>query len=265
MARNRSIFTKREHGPSSLTLGVFSPQSWCFSYLCVGEGQRITAAKFSDKLHQWNQDYFDCRWGLRDFRQGAITMGREFIAADDSYDQADSILAESADHSTAIDHSHYAVVHGGIPRLSNNSMCKHRWLGDLWHSLLGLGPFPPPEAIRVKQRNEANGTTFELMSAQLMKTVQTHLDTFFATEFKVTLKDSISAVLREHDEQLGVVSLGSSSSECKHRVIQPTISFYLCRNNVWWGAFTRCKWFHRLWKPVVEFTAGLIYSMYFSM
>ncbi|KAG1835871.1 hypothetical protein F4604DRAFT_1944010 [Suillus subluteus] len=180
------------------------------TYLCVGGGERITSTKFSDNLKQWNHDYFDCRWGLRDFRQGAITMGREFISPEDSYDQADSILAESADHSTAVDLSHYAVVQGGAPRLSNNSMCKHRWLGDQWHSLLGLGPFPPPEAIRITKRNAANGTTFQTMSAQLMKTVQTHLDSFFATEFKETLKDSISAVLREHDE-LGIRSRGASS------------------------------------------------------
>ncbi|KIK34188.1 hypothetical protein CY34DRAFT_30661, partial [Suillus luteus UH-Slu-Lm8-n1] len=115
------------------------------TYLCVGEGERITAPKFSDNLQRWNHEYFSCRWGLRDFRQGAITIGREFIAPDHSYDQADGILAESADHSTDVDHGHYAVVQGGVPRLSNNALCKHRWLGEQWHSVLGLGPFPPPE------------------------------------------------------------------------------------------------------------------------
>jgi hypothetical protein len=48
------------------------------------------------------------------------------------------------------------------------------------------------------------------MSDQLMKTVQTHMDAFFATEFKTTLKDSISAVLREHDE-LAALSRGTAS------------------------------------------------------
>ncbi|KAG2340022.1 P-loop containing nucleoside triphosphate hydrolase protein [Suillus weaverae] len=137
-------------------------------------------------------------------------MGREFIAPDDSYDAADNILAESADHSTAIDQSHYALVQGGVPRLSNNTMCKHRWLGDQWHSVLGLGPFPPPEAIRISRKNMANGTTFQSMSAQLMKTMETCLDSFFGTQFKETLQDSISVVLRQQ-HGLGILPRGASS------------------------------------------------------
>ncbi|KAG2033932.1 hypothetical protein BDR03DRAFT_984745, partial [Suillus americanus] len=204
------------------------------TYLCVSEGQRITAAQFLENLHQWNQEYFDCRWGLRDFRQGAITMGRKFITPDDSYDAADGILAESADHSTAVDHSHYAVVQGGMPRLSNNSMCKHRWLGDQWHSLLGLGPFPPPEPIRITRKNAVNGTTFWTMSAELMKTVQTHLDSFFAKEFKETLKDSISARF-------------VSRRERKSGQQQPSIC---------WGSLTSSKWFPRIRKPAVKLPAA---------
>ncbi|KAG2081057.1 hypothetical protein BD769DRAFT_1684432 [Suillus cothurnatus] len=130
------------------------------------EGERFSPTMFSANIQQWNNEYFECRWGVRDFRQGAITMGREFIAPDDSYDQADNILAESADHSTGMDHSHYAVVHGVVPRLSNNSMCKHRWLGDQWHSVLGLGPSPPPEAIRISRKNLYNGTTIQSISDQ---------------------------------------------------------------------------------------------------
>jgi hypothetical protein len=189
-----------------------------FSYLCVGEGERITAMKFSDSLQRWNHEYFSCRWGLRDFRQGAITIGREFISPDHSYDQADGILAESADHSTDVDHGHYAVVQGGVPRLSNNAMCKHRWLGEQWHSVLGLGPFPPPEAIRIKRRNAADGTTLQSMSTNLMKAMETSLDSFFRTQFKETLKESISLVLREqgmldHGPSSKDAAMGGNSSE----------------------------------------------------
>ncbi|KAG0695516.1 hypothetical protein DFH29DRAFT_879996 [Suillus ampliporus] len=104
-------------------------------YLCVGDGERITPAKFSMNIQQWNFDYFGCRWGLRDFRQG-------------SYAEADSILAESADHSAGIDVTHYAGVHGTVPQLSNNTICHQRWLGDEWHSFLSLGPFLPQELAR---------------------------------------------------------------------------------------------------------------------
>lgn len=203
-------------------------------------------------------------------------MGREFISPDDSYDQADSILAESADHSTATDHSHYAVVQGGVPRLSNNSMCKHRWLGDQWHSLLGLGPLPPPEAIRITKRNVANGSTFQTMSAQLMKAVQTNLDSFFATQFKETLKDSISAVLREHDKELGIPSRGASSqglsehldnsSECKPASSQVAISFDFCRPCNCWGVLTSCERLHGLPQSAVELAASsFIHSKHLSL
>ncbi|KAG2121482.1 hypothetical protein DEU56DRAFT_927410 [Suillus clintonianus] len=165
------------------------------TYLCVAEGQRITAAKFSDSIQHWNLEYFDCRWGLRDFRQGAITMGREFIAADHSYDETDNILSESADHSTAMDHSHYAVVLGAVPRLSNNSMCKHRWLGDQWHSVLGLGPLPPPEPIRTSRKSMSNGTTLESIGDLVKKTTSSALQSFFENDFSTMLKDVVSAAL----------------------------------------------------------------------
>src|ERR1700692_546298 len=157
-------------------------------YLCVGEGERITPAMFSANIQQWNNDYFECRWGVRDFRQGAITIGREFIAPDDSYDHADSVLAESADHSIGIDHSQYAMVQGVVPRLSNNTICKHRWMGDQWHSVLGLGPFSPPEAIRIRRRNVVNGTNLQSVSDVVKKITEETLQSFFNSQYAAILK-----------------------------------------------------------------------------
>ncbi|KAG2134202.1 uncharacterized protein EDB93DRAFT_1254626 [Suillus bovinus] len=162
------------------------------TYLCVGEGERISPIQFSANIQQWNHNYFDCRWGVRDFRQGAITIGREFIAPDDSYDQADNILAESADHSTGMDHSHYAVIQGVVPRLSNNSMCKHRWLGDQWHSVLGLGPFPPPEAIRISRKNKSDGTTLRSIADIVRKTTQDTIKEFLDAHHAKILKDAVT-------------------------------------------------------------------------
>ncbi|KAG2092333.1 uncharacterized protein F5147DRAFT_657735, partial [Suillus discolor] len=162
------------------------------TYLCVGEGERTSPTRFSANIQQWNHDYFDCRWGVRDFRQGAITIGREFIAPDDSYDQADNILAESADHSTGVDHAHYAIIQGVVPRLSNNSMSKHRWLGDQWHSVLGLGPYPPPEAIRIRRKNMSNGTTLQAIADVVKKTTQETIKEFLDAHRTDILKDAIS-------------------------------------------------------------------------
>ncbi|KAG1822442.1 uncharacterized protein BJ212DRAFT_1296506 [Suillus subaureus] len=60
--------------------------------------------------------------GVRDFCQGMIMMGHEFIAPDNSYDLADGVLTESADYSTSMDHSHYTIIQGVVPQLPNNSM-----------------------------------------------------------------------------------------------------------------------------------------------
>ncbi|KAG1785486.1 uncharacterized protein HD556DRAFT_1314257 [Suillus plorans] len=165
------------------------------TYLCVGEGVRTSPTRFSANIQQWNHDYFDCRWGVRDFRQGAITIGREFIAPDDSYDQADNILAESADHSTGVDHTHYGIVQGVVPRLSNNSMCKHRWLGDQWHSVLGLGPLAPPEAIRIRHKNMSNGTTLQAIADVVKKTTQETIKEFLDAHRTDVLKDTISTAI----------------------------------------------------------------------
>ena len=82
-----------------------------------------------------------------------ITLGREFITPNEAFPCADEVLAEAADHSTEIDVAHYAVVHGSLPRLSNNTMELHRWLAKEWSSLLGIGPNPPPEALSVVRMN----------------------------------------------------------------------------------------------------------------
>ncbi|KAG1813025.1 hypothetical protein EV424DRAFT_1541899 [Suillus variegatus] len=143
------------------------------TYLCVGEGVRTSPTRFSANIQQWNHDYFDY----------------------DSYDQADNILAESADHSTSVDHEHYAIIQGAVPRLSNNSMCKHRWLGDQWHSVLGLGPLAPPEAIRTRHKNMSNGTTLQAIADVVKKTTQETIKEFLDAHRNDILKDAISTAV----------------------------------------------------------------------
>ncbi|KAG0692522.1 hypothetical protein DFH29DRAFT_882371 [Suillus ampliporus] len=170
------------------------------TYLCVGEGERITPERFSANISHWNFDCFGCRWGLRDFRQGAITMGREFISPNDSFDEADSILAESADHSTGTDHAHYAGVHGVMPRLSNNTISKQRWLGDQWHSFLGLGPYDPQEPIRKMRRNAVNGARgidVQAISDQVGKITTDLLASFFTNDVKTVIRDAVSASFQD--------------------------------------------------------------------
>ena len=77
-----------------------------------------------------------------------ITLGREFISPNETFPScADDLLAEAADHSTEVDLAHYAIVQGALPRLSNSSLARHRWLAKEWSSLLGMGPQKPPGPV----------------------------------------------------------------------------------------------------------------------
>ncbi|KAG1718132.1 uncharacterized protein EDB91DRAFT_1258863 [Suillus paluster] len=78
-------------------------------------------------------------------------MAREFISLNHAFSLADDLLAESADHSTQIDHIHYGNLHGAIPQLTNNVMEKHRLLSEEWQLFCGLGPGEPQQPIRQRR------------------------------------------------------------------------------------------------------------------
>ena len=82
-------------------------------------------------------------------------MGQEFIGSDQPSTWVDDVLADSADHSVEVDHAHYGAIRGAIPRVSHSQMRQHRWIGEQWSSLCGLGPHPPPKPC--KSRMLANG------------------------------------------------------------------------------------------------------------
>lgn len=139
------------------------------SYLCVEKGKRITPNQFYADLVRRNRAMFSCGWGARDFRQGMVTLAREFISPSQSFACADDVLAEAADHSSEVDTAHYAVVHGALPRVTNSEMNRHRWLAEEWGSLLGLGPFPPPEPVALVRRKarSVKPTETEGLAAQV--------------------------------------------------------------------------------------------------
>ena len=117
------------------------------SYLCMREGKRLEPEQFYSRFLAKNGELFDCPWGCRDYRQGAIAMARHFISADATFTALDDALAEAADHSTDVDHGHYGRVFGDHPRLTHNDIEKQRWICQEWHSFLGLGPFSVQEPI----------------------------------------------------------------------------------------------------------------------
>ncbi|KAI9461354.1 hypothetical protein HD554DRAFT_2176321 [Boletus coccyginus] len=149
------------------------------SYLWVSDGKHMKADVFYALVKLWNKEAFDCAWGVRDLRQGVITMAWEFIAPDQSFACTDNILAESADHSIDVDHAHYGMTARTIPTLSPLEMANHKWVADQWHSFLGLGPHPPqePQAIQevlpsivtaiIKELHQANSNSLALSPQKL--------------------------------------------------------------------------------------------------
>lgn len=131
----------------------------------------MTPVNFYDKVKEKNREMFGCAWGARDFRQGMITLGREFISPNETFACADDILADAADHTTEIEVAHYAVIHGALPRVTNNEMNGHRWLAKKWGSLLGLGPMPPPEPINRARSAKPPALDQELLSRILTEIV----------------------------------------------------------------------------------------------
>jgi hypothetical protein len=131
-------------------------------YLVLDNGSRIKPDQWYSEFKQRNQEVFNCAWGVRAFRQGAIAMAREFISPNDAFAMAEDLLAEGADHSTDIDKGHYGLLYGSMPELTNNTMSKHRWLNEEWQSFCGLGPFPPQEPIRQARTRSAHSQGAQL-------------------------------------------------------------------------------------------------------
>jgi len=128
-------------------------------------------------------------------------MAREFISPTEIYDQADMTLSESADHSIGVDHEHYAVVHGAIPRLTNSTIWRHRRLAHEWHRFLGLSATPPQRPIRLADPSILNsqGLGFDVQSVtdQVTKITTAALTSFFTHDVKTFLSEAIHAALQE--------------------------------------------------------------------
>lgn len=77
-------------------------------------------------------------------------------------------------------------------------------MGDQWHSVLGLGPFSPPEAIRIRRRNIVNGTNLQSVSDVVKKITEETLQSFFNSQYAAILKDAVYAGIvqqREHQSK----------------------------------------------------------------
>ncbi|KAG1844369.1 hypothetical protein F4604DRAFT_1937570 [Suillus subluteus] len=166
------------------------------SFLVMDNGHRINPDEWYAIFTQVNREYFQCAWGVRDFRQGAIAMAREFISPNHAFSLTDDLLAEGADHSTHIDHIHYGTVHGAVPELTNNVIAKHRWLSEEWHTFCGLGPGDPQAPIRKRRSTRASASSSSVdvlaISEATSTTVRVVLDTYLQENLVPLLRDAIT-------------------------------------------------------------------------
>ncbi|KAG2028546.1 hypothetical protein BDR03DRAFT_988365, partial [Suillus americanus] len=166
------------------------------SFLVMDNGHRINPDEWYAMFTQANREYFQCSWGVRDFRQGAIAMAREFISPNHAFSLADDLLAEGADHSTHIDHVHYGTIHGAVPELTNNVIAKHRWLSEEWHTFCGLGPGDPQVPIRKRRSTRASAPSssadISAISEATSTAVRVVLDSYLQESLVPLLRDVIT-------------------------------------------------------------------------
>ncbi|KAG1837461.1 hypothetical protein DFJ58DRAFT_734353 [Suillus subalutaceus] len=169
------------------------------TYLMVDNGSRIKPDQWYTEFKQRNREVFNCPWGVRAFRQGAIAMAREFISPNDAFAMAEDLLAEGADHSTDTDKEHYGILYGSMPELTNNTMSKHRWLNEEWHAFCGLGPFPPQEPIRQTRTRGAHsqGAQGGRQSSPDLAGISETVSTIASSMVTKFLQDNLPRLLKE--------------------------------------------------------------------
>lgn len=146
-------------------------------------------------------------------------MAREFISPTEIYDQADATLSESADHSVSVDHHHYAVIHGAIPRLTNSTIWRHRRLSHEWHRFLGLGPAPPQQPIRLAHHQIGHDFDVQSITDQVTKITTATLTSFFTNEVNAIIGDAVFKAVGNYFS-----TAQSPSSHLRHQ-LTPEINF----------------------------------------
>lgn len=94
-----------------------------------------------------NEQYLGTHWGIRDMRHAFIAISREHLQADAAFADVQKALADSSDHSIAVEEAHYAIKYGDVTRLTNFAMSQARWVSQQWQKVLGMSG-PPLRPLR---------------------------------------------------------------------------------------------------------------------
>lgn len=105
-------------------------------------------------------------------------------------------LAQSSDHSAAVEEAHYAIKFGDIRRLSNFTMCEARWIIQQWWGILGLRGVPP-KPIRERQVFDS-----EDLNTKVSHVVQDVLAPAVSETLKDVIRETILSMAPEIMAQL---------------------------------------------------------------
>jgi uncharacterized membrane protein YgcG len=120
----------------------------------VQKGQRVQPNGFSPGILQpLTKRYFNAQLNLRTFRQMKVSLVREFIPPALHVGGGDNTSDLSNDHSTPTARKFYGIVEGDLPLLTEDAIWEFRAFNQEVWCLLGLGPRPPQEALRLIRRN----------------------------------------------------------------------------------------------------------------
>lgn len=112
----------------------------------VQNGTRVTERGFDSQFKAMFYQYFGCSIMPLKYRHLSVTVAREFIPPQFHItgDMVDLALA----HSTAQASHRYGVGEGDLPYLTHDAIWD-RAVCQQWWNMCGVGPLPPPVAIRL--------------------------------------------------------------------------------------------------------------------
>lgn len=100
----------------------------CPRFLFAEAGARVDPTASYKWYINMNKTYLDVDWGVRASRHAMIAIAKEHIMPNETFTAVQRALADSSDHSVAVENAHYAIKFNDVRRLSNLEIWQARWL-----------------------------------------------------------------------------------------------------------------------------------------
>jgi hypothetical protein len=119
----------------------------------VQNGVRVDSTHFSDAiLRPKSAFYFGASLGVQDFRQLKTSMVREFIPPSLHIGGGNTTADESLNHSRLVGVTHYGLVDGDLPHLTQDTIWEFRAYDEQWFNFCGIGTQPPQQPLRLQHQ-----------------------------------------------------------------------------------------------------------------